>query len=93
MNNIDKQFQELHEALIALKKEMVSSIHQKLQEYEEPLTETKVLEMLNVSPKTLRAYRNDVILAYSRIGNKYFYNLSDIKKMLNYAYVKADNLD
>lgn len=91
MDKNDKQFQELHEALIALKKEMVSSIHQKLQEYEEPLTETKVLEMLEVSPKTLRKYRNEGLLAYSQIGNKFFYKMTDIQKMLNYGYVKTDN--
>lgn len=92
-----KKNKELMDVLNAVKelKEEIKTLSDKLTEFEENklLTEAQVLKMLDVSPKTLRAYRNDGILAYSRIGNKYFYKLSYIKRMLNYAYVKADNLD
>lgn len=91
MANNEEQFKELHKALVAFKEEIVSSIQNKQKVYEEPLTEAKVLEMLKVSPKTLRKYRNEGILAYGQIGNKYFYKMSDIEQMLNQAYVKARN--
>ena len=93
MSITDKQFQELHEAFIALKEEVITSIKTKQQTFELPMTEAKVLEMLEVSPKTLRKYRKEGYLAYSQIGNKYFYKMSDIEKMLNYAYEKAPKLN
>lgn len=89
----DKQFQELHKALIALKDEVVTAIQNKQQSFEEPLTEKKVLEMLDISPKTLRTYRNEGIIGYSRIGNKFFYRMSDINKMFNQAHIEAYNQD
>ena len=93
MNTNEEQFKELHKALVALKDEVITSIQTQQQTFELPLTEAKVLEMLEVSPKTLRKYRNEGILAYSQIGNKYFYKMSDIERMLNQAYVKAYNLN
>ena len=75
-----KKNKELMDVLNAVKelKEEIKTLSDKLTEFEENklLTEAQVLKMLDVSPKTLRAYRNDGILAYSRIGNKYFYKLS-----------------
>lgn len=55
------------------------------------LTEKQVLDMLGIGAKTLRSYRTNGLLAYSKIGNKFFYRQSDIDKMLNNARIESDN--
>ena len=54
------------------------------------LTERNVCEMLGIGIKTLRSYRANGILSYSKIGNKIFYRLSDINSMLNAAKIEGD---
>lgn len=55
------------------------------------LTEKKVLDMLGIGAKTLRSYRTNGLLAYSKIGNRFFYRQSDIDRMLNNARIESDN--
>lgn len=54
------------------------------------LTEKQVLEMLGIGAKTLRSYRTNGLLAYSKIGKRFFYRMSDIDRMLNNARVESD---
>lgn len=56
------------------------------------LTEKKVLDMLGIGAKTLRSYRTNGLLAYSKIGNRFFYRQSDIDRMLNHARIESDNI-
>lgn len=79
---ISKQFEFITKEIGELKK-IITDQHQK------PLKESDVLDILGICAKTLRCYRNEGILSYSRIGNKYFYKLSDIQEMLNKGCVKA----
>lgn len=87
-----KKNQQLTDVLSAVQelKEEIIILSDKLTEFEENklLTEAQVLKMLEVSPKTLRKYRNEELLEYSQIGNKFFYKMSYINKMLNQGYVK-----
>jgi hypothetical protein len=46
------------------------------------LVKEEVLDMLCISDRTLQHWRSDGIIPYSRIGNKIWYRLSDIEKLL-----------
>ncbi|MGZ2370335.1 helix-turn-helix domain-containing protein [Ancylomarina sp. YFZ004] len=48
-----------------------------------------VCQTLNISKRTLQTYRDNGILAYSKIGSKIYYMSSDIEAHLNKHYVKS----
>ena len=52
-----------------------------------------VMQMLNISPRTLQTLRSNGTMPFSRIGNKLFYRKSDILKILshNYTMLKISN--
>ncbi len=41
-----------------------------------------LMQILNISPKTLQNWRKKKIILYSNLGGKLFYNLSQIKQSL-----------
>ena len=45
-----------------------------------------VLQMLNISPRTLQGLRNSRDLAYSKIRGKLYYRTEDIEKLLESNY-------
>ena len=53
----------------------------KLQDFEW-LDGQDVMQILNISPKTLQNWRRRGIIVYSSLGGKLFYNLSEIKQSL-----------
>ena len=48
---------------------------------------TEVVEMLDCTEKTLRRYRNDGYLGYSRIGDKFYYTANDIILFLQRSHI------
>ena len=61
-----------------------------------PLTEVwldiqEACQLLKISKRTLQAYRDNGILAFSQIGGKIYFRASDIESHLNRHYVKAFN--
>lgn len=46
------------------------------------LTQEEVLDMLKVSPNTLRGFRENYGLPYHRLGNKVYYTYSDVVRMM-----------
>jgi hypothetical protein len=46
------------------------------------LTTEQVMKYLNVSRRTLQSWRDNNIIRYSAVANKFFYRLSDINEML-----------
>lgn len=45
-------------------------------------TNKEMLELLRVNNATLKKYRDDGYLGYSKIGDKYFYSMPDIQAFL-----------
>ena len=45
-------------------------------------TSKEVCHLLNIAPKLLARYRNDGLLPYSRVGDKYWYTQKDIEEFL-----------
>ena len=44
--------------------------------------------LMNISKRTAQEWRNKKIIEFSQVGNKIYYRLSDIKKLLNDNYIK-----
>ena len=44
--------------------------------------------LMNISKRTAQKWRNKKIIEFSQVGNKIYYRLSDIKKLLNENYIK-----
>ena len=42
--------------------------------------------LMNISKRTAQEWRNKKIIEFSQVGNKIYYRLSDIKKLLNDNY-------
>lgn len=48
-----------------------------------------VRELLCVNDKLIRKYRNDGLLSYSCVGNKYFYSSDDIRTFLEKTHLRC----
>ena len=44
------------------------------------------MKLMNISKRTAQEWRNKKIIEFSQVGNKIYYRLSDIKKLLNNNY-------
>ena len=44
------------------------------------------LKLMNISKRTAQEWRNRDIIKFSQVGNKIYYRLSDIKRLLNNNY-------
>lgn len=51
-------------------------------------TNKDVMKMLDCTEKTLRKYRNDGFIGYSRIGDKFYYTVEDIVLFLNRIHIE-----
>ena len=48
----------------------------------------KFMLLMNTSKRTAQEWRNKKIIEFSQVGNKIYYRLSDIKKLLDVNYSK-----
>jgi hypothetical protein len=44
------------------------------------------MKLMNISKRTAQEWRNKEIILFSQVGNKIYYRLSDIQKLLNANY-------
>jgi hypothetical protein len=44
------------------------------------------MQLMNISKRTAQEWRNKDVIKFSQVGNKIYYRLSDIKKLLNDNY-------
>ena len=44
------------------------------------------MSLMNISKRTAQEWRNKKIIEFSQVGNKIYYSLSDIKKLLKENY-------
>ena len=68
--------------------EIVSNDNQMLVKFDKVFyTNKEMMKMLDCTEKTLRKYRNDGYLGYSRVGDKYYYTADDICLFLKNTHV------
>jgi len=58
------------------------------QNKEQWLSNGDVCNLLQISPRTLQAYRDNDILPYSQIGRKSYYRVSDIESLISQSQIK-----
>ncbi len=46
------------------------------------------MKLMNISKRTAQEWRNKKIILFTQVGNKIYYKLSDVKKLLNDNYNK-----
>ena len=44
------------------------------------------MKLMNISKRTAQEWRNKKVIEFAQVGNKIYYRLSDIKKLLNTNY-------
>ena len=78
--------------------EMLKGLHNKFVKLEfdakYPLSEKwldnqDVMQLLNVSKRTLQMYRDESLIAFSQVGNKMYYKTTDVEQFLKNNYNKA----
>ena len=81
------------EAFLELKAEL-KAIRDRLDEREKKPSEVwldnqELMQLLKISKRTLQHYRDSGLIAFSQVGNKIYYKLSDVEDLLNRHYNKA----
>lgn len=51
-------------------------------------TNKSILELLQINPSTLKRYRDEGYLGYSKVGDKYFYTSDDVTKFLACTHIE-----
>jgi hypothetical protein len=70
-------------------KEIESNENQIVVKFEKVFyTNKEMMKMLDGTEKTLRKYRNDGYIGYSRVGDKFYYTAEDI-----YMFLKNSHID
>lgn len=73
---------------ITINEETIQNDNPMISMFDKPFyTNKEVTKMLDCTEKTLRKYRNDGFLGYSRMGDKYYYTVNDILMFLKYTHV------
>lgn len=58
-------------------------------ESKEILDNQDVMQLLNISPRTLQNYRNQGVIPYSKIEGKIYYKMKDIRTLIEKNYSKS----
>ncbi len=86
INITDTQYQDL----LLRMEEIKSELMQKQKKSEDVfLDNQQFLQMMNISKRTAQTWRDDGVIAYSQVGYKLYYRMSDIQKLLVDNYKKA----
>mgnify|MGYP001015739204 CR=1 FL=1 len=88
MESIIRSTQEYQELI-----QRLDDINKKLSAKEKPTKETwldnqELMQLMKISRRTAQNYRDSNMLAFSIIGNKIYYKVSDVEDLLNRHYQK-----
>ena len=87
-NSTFKQWLQLYNKFEKLSKDLENYTLQKTLE-DKFLDNQEFLLLMNISKRTAQFWRNSGIVAFSQIGSKIYYRMSDVKKLLDTHYNKA----
>ena len=80
------QFNELISKINDISEKISASRSAKTETY---LNNKQFMEMLGVSLRTAQSWRDEGKITFSQVGNKIYYKLSDVEKLLNEHYNKS----
>ena len=82
---MDKEFKEEIKAL-RIELEKVNEWLSKGRMGKRIFSNADILEMLQIKTSTLRKYRGEGYLGYSKVGDKYFYTVDDVNRFLEKSH-------
>ena len=82
---MDKEFKEEIKAL-RIELEKVNEWLSKVRVEKRIFSNADILEMLQIKTSTLRKYRDEGYLGYSKVGDKYFYTVDDVNRFLEKSH-------
>ena len=82
---MDKEFKEEIKAL-RIELEKVNEWLSKVRVEKRIFSNADILEMLQIKTSTLRKYRDEGYLGYSKWGDKYFYTVDDVNRFLEKSH-------
>ena len=82
---MDKEFKEDIKAL-RIELEKVNEWLSKGRVGKRIFSNADILEMLQIKTSTLRKYRDEGYLGYSKVGDKYFYTVEDVNRFLEKSH-------
>lgn len=82
---MDKEFKEEIKAL-RIELEKVNEWLSKGRVEKRIFSNADILEMLQIKTSTLRKYRDEGYLGYSKVGDKYFYTVDDVNRFLEKSH-------
>ena len=72
-----------------VKDKVIENVNPIMNMFDKPFyTNKEVMKMLDCTDKTLRRYRDDGFLGYSRMGDKFFYTVDDIILFLKRTHIE-----
>lgn len=87
---VDKNGQKLSPEIIEKLDELVKRISAKNKPKKDTfLDNQEFLLLMKISKRTAQTWRDEGRISFSQVGNKIYYKLSDVKKLLNEHYNKA----
>jgi hypothetical protein len=87
-----KNYQERIEDILTRLEEQMTLVVSKLKLNEKTETEDvffdnqEFMSLMNISKRTAQEWRNKKVIEFSQIGNKIYYKLTDVKKLLDKNY-------
>ena len=80
------QFTELMSKLDTIQSQINAKANPKQETY---LGSVEFLKLLDVSKRTAQTWRDEGKISFSQVGNKIYYKLSDVEKLLTEHYNKS----
>ena len=78
-----------YEEILSRLNEISKEVSTKRAKFSEPwIDNADLMQLLKVSRRTLQNYRDNRDIAFSIIGNKLYYKMSDVEDLLNRNYKK-----
>ena len=80
------QFTELMDRLDTIQKQINAKVDPKKETF---LDNQEFLLLLKISKRTAQTWRDEGKISFSQVGNKIYYKLSDVEKLMQENYNKA----
>lgn len=78
------------EALMTKIEEVSTKLDSRINQKQESFVDNKqFLELMGISPRTAQTWRDEGKIAFSQVGNKIYYKMSDIEKTLQNYYNRS----
>lgn len=79
-----------HSVLMQKLENLITTLNHEKQETNSSFVDNNQFsKLMNISKRTAQQWRDNNVISYSQVGNKIFYRITDIEKLLQDNYIKA----